>query len=250
MSDHPTIYEETFRVHSYECDVNRQMKPAAFFQHLTEAATVHAGILGVGFEAMYARNLFWVHARMKLKFFHFPRIGEHVTIHTWPKTIQQKLFYIRDFEMRAENGERLAAATSAWLVMDASARRMLPPKSLDFDLPTVDRAGLDKPLERIGLAQEDGEERLRVRAAYSAVDMLGHVNNSRYVEWICDALPADMIGQRPLDWLQVNYDREVRPGEEVSVTANPVPPDGNLWALQGLNRSNGTRAFEAAIKWQ
>jgi medium-chain acyl-[acyl-carrier-protein] hydrolase len=134
--------------------------------------------------------------------------------------------------------------------MDATARRMLPPKSLDLDLPTADRVGLDEPLERIGLAQEDGEERLRVRAAYSAVDMLGHVNNSRYVEWICDALPADMIGQRPLDWLQVNYDREVRPGEEVSVTANPVPPDGDLWALQGLNRSNDTRAFEAAVRWK
>ncbi|NMB67528.1 MAG: hypothetical protein GYA20_02055 [Chloroflexi bacterium] len=250
MTPTESIYAETFRVHSYECDVNRQMKPAAFFQHLTEAATVHAGKLGVGFEAMYARNLFWVHARMKLKFFHFPHIGENVTIHTWPKTIQQKLFYIRDFEMLAENGERLAAATSAWLVMDATARRMLPPKSLDLDLPTADRVGLDEPLERIGLAQEDGEERLRVRAAYSAVDMLGHVNNSRYVEWICDALPADMIGQRPLDWLQVNYDREVRPGEEVSVTANPVPPDGDLWALQGLNLSNDTRAFEAAIKWK
>ena len=101
--------------------------------------------------------------------------------------------------------------------------------------------------DSFGLAQEDGEECLRVRAAYSAVDMLGHVNNSRYVEWICDALPAEMIVQRPLDWVQVNYDREVRSGEEVAVTANPVPPDGNLWALQGLNRSNGTRAFEAAI---
>lgn len=249
MNQTEPIHTETFRVHSYECDVNQKMKPAAFFQHLTEAATVHAGKLGVGFDVMYARNMFWVHARMKLKFFHFPRIGEHVTIHTWPKTIQQKLFYIRDFEMLAENGERLAAATSAWLVMDAAARRMLPPKSLDLDLPTANRVGLDEPLERIGLAQ-DGEERLRVRAAYSAVDMLGHVNNSRYIEWVCDAFPMEQIAGGALDWLQVNYDREVRPGEEVVVLANPAPQEGSLWALEGLNRSNETRAFEAAVKWK
>lgn len=249
MSDHPIIYEEILHVNGFECDLNQKLKPAAFFQHLTEAATLHAAELGVGFDAMYARNLFWVHARMKIQFYRFPRVHDRIIIHTWPKTIQQKLFYIRDFEMLTENGERLAAATSAWLVMDAAARRMVPPKSLDFDLPTADRAGLDEPLERIGLAQS-GEECLRVRAGYSAVDMLGHVNNSRYVEWICDAVPMEMIAGRELDWLQVNYDREVRPGEEVAVTANPVPPDANLWALEGHNHSNGTRAFEAALRWK
>lgn len=249
MSDNPTIYEETLRINGYECDLNQKLKPASFFQHLTEAATLHAANLGVGFDEMYARNLFWVHARMKIKFFRFPRVHDLITIHTWPKTIQQKLFYIRDFEVLDSSGERLAAATSAWLVMDAAARRMVPPKSLELSLPTAERIGLDEPLERIGLAQ-DGEERLRVRAGYSAVDMLGHVNNSRYVEWICDAFPMEIIAQRELDWLQVNYDREVRPEEEVAVTANPVPPDANLWALEGINRSNDTRAFEAALRWK
>lgn len=249
MSDHPAIYEETLRVNGFECDLNQKLKPAAFFQRLTEAATLHAARLGVGFDAMYARNLFWVHARMKIQFYRFPRVHDQITIRTWPKTIQQKLFYIRDFEVLNSAGERLAAATSAWLVMDAAARRMVPPKSLDFDLPSVDRTGLDEPLERIGLAQ-GGEERLRVRAGYSAVDMLGHVNNSRYVEWICDAVPMEMISRHQLDWLQINYDREVRPGEEVSVLANPVPSDANLWALEGINQSNDTRAFEAALRWK
>jgi acyl-ACP thioesterase len=250
MSDAITIYQETVRINSYECDLNQAFKPAAFFQRLTEAAGIHAALLGVGFDAMLARNLYWVHARMKIQFFSFPRAGETITIRTWPKTIQQKLFFIRDFEVLEPSGGRLAAATSAWLIIDAATRRMVPPQSANLLLPAVsDRVGLAEPLERLGLAR-DGEERLRVRAAYSAVDMLGHVNNSRYVEWICDAFPFEMFNQRQLDWLQINYDHEVRPGEELAVLANPAGQDANLWALEGINRSNDTRAFEAALRWK
>jgi acyl-ACP thioesterase len=187
---------------------------------------------------------------MKIKFFRMPRVGDLITLRTWPKTIQQKLFYIRDFEILDRSGERLAAATSAWLVINASTRRLVPPQSLDLNLPAVnDLIGLDEPLDRLGYAQ-DSEERLRVCAGYSAVDILGHVNNSRYVEWICDAFPVETFRQRKLDWLQINYDHEILPGEEVSILANPATHDSNIWALEGINRSNNTRAFESAIHWQ
>lgn len=244
------IFEQTVRVNTFECDFNQRWKPAAFFQHLTEAAGVHAALLGVGLDAMLARNLFWVHSRMKIKFLGFPRAGEPVTIRTWPKTIQQKLFYIRDFEILDAAGDRLAAATSAWLVIDATSRRMLPPQSLSFDLPTLPtRAGLDEPLEKIA-APADGQERLSVQAAYSAVDMLGHVNNSRYVEWICDAFPLEAYRKSSLEWLQINYDREIRPGETAALLTRESPETPGLWTVEGVNRSNDTRAFESALQWR
>jgi medium-chain acyl-[acyl-carrier-protein] hydrolase len=250
MTDEPNpIYTETVRINAYECDFQQQLKPAAFFQRLTEAAGIHAARLGVGFADFSARNLFWVHSRLKIKFIAFPHAGDLITIRTWPKTIQQKLFYIRDFEVLDAGGERIAAATSAWVIVNATTRRLVPPQAIDLNLPTVsDWHGLDEPLDRLNLAQ-NGAERLRVRAGYSAVDILGHVNNSRYVEWLCDAFPFDMWGQRKLDWIQINYDHEVLPGEEVSVLANPAPPDPGLWALEGHNQANATRAFEAAVRW-
>lgn len=244
------IYEETLRVAGYECDFNHELKPAAFFRHLTEAAGVHAERLGAGFEEMFTCNLFWVHSRMKIKFYSFPRVGEIITLRTWPKTIQQKLFFIRDFEVLDTNGKRLAAATSAWLVIDAATRRMVPSQSSNVNIPaSPDRIGLDEPLEKLGLAK-NGEERLRVHAGYSSVDILNHVNNSRYVEWICDAFQPETFVQHKLDWLQINYDNETRPGEAVSILVNPVENAASLWALEGINLSTGKRAFESVVHWK
>jgi acyl-ACP thioesterase len=244
------LYQETCRVPAYECDPGGNLKPAGFFRLMTEAAVLHAELLGAGFEVLRTRNLFWVNSRMKVQFLRYPRMGETVTLRTWPKTIQQKLFFIRDFELVDADGARLAGATSAWLVIDAVSRRMVPSQTASIDLPgQPERIGLDEPLERLGLAH-DGEERLRRTANYSALDPMGHVNNSRYIEWICDALPQERLTAGKLDWLQINYDHETRPGEELCVKSNPVAADPTLWALEGVNQTDGLRAFEAAVRWK
>lgn len=250
MHGEDIIYETKERVNNFECDFQRCWKPAAVFQHLTEAATIHADQLGFGFDAMLALNLFWVHSRMKIKFLAFPQAGDEITIRTWPKTIQQKLFYIRDFEMLDSGGQPLALATSAWLVIDATKRRMIPPRSLDINLPCIpEKYGLNEPLEKLGL-ERSGEERLHVRAGYSVVDMLGHVNNSRYVEWISDAFPIDMYEQNTLDWIQINYDHEIRPGEEVALLVKEQADEDAAWQVVGNNCTNETLAFEAMLHWR
>jgi acyl-ACP thioesterase len=244
------IFEETIRINTYECDTRQNWKPAAFFQHMTETAHLHSIKLGVGFDELFANDLTWVHSRMKIQFYRFPQVDEIVTIRTWPKTIQQKLFYVRDFEVLDTNEQRLAASTSSWLIINTRTRRLVPPRSLSFTLPILeDRHGLDETLEKLDLEQV-GEERLREQASYSTIDIVGHVNNSRYVEWICDAFPMEMYAQHQLDWIQVNYDHEILPGEEVSVLVNSLAPNDGLWSVQGHNRSNDTRAFEAKLHWK
>jgi len=250
MTEHPYIYQTKIPVRSFECDINRQWKPASFFQHLTETAGHHAEKLGCGFDVMLARDLFWVHSRMKIKFLRFPTDGEKITITTWPKTIQQKLFFVRDYQIHAEDGELLAAASSAWLVINATERRMVPPLSTGLDLPCIpDKTALEGTLDRLSVG-EGGDERLKLTANYSSIDMLGHVNNSRYVEWICDSFPMERYKNQQLDWLQINYDKEIRPGEDVSVFLQEPDGEPSKWAVAGRNMSNGTRAFEAVGQWK
>jgi acyl-ACP thioesterase len=243
------VYKDTIRVNYFECDFRNHWKPSAIFQHLTETASTHAEQLGFGINKFSAHNIFWVHSRMKIKFFHFPSGGEKVIINTWPKTIQQKLFYIRDFEVFNTNDQRIAVATSAWLIIDATTRKMVSPHSLQLGLPELpDRKGLDEPLEKINL-NGDGKEKLQITAGYSAVDMVGHVNNSRYVEWICDCFPMEAYREKELDWLQINYEHEVRPGEKVSILTSETDVDSNAWVAEGINKSSDNRAFTAMMHW-
>ena len=246
----PPIHSETFAIHPIECDFNQEWKPPAIIQHLTDIAGLHAAELGVGFDEMLSHDLYWVHSRMKIVYLGYPRANQVITIRTWPRTIYRRLIYIRDFEVVSEAGERLLAASSNWLIINAATRRMAPPRSVKLTIPEVHiPIGMDETLERLESAH-DGDERLRLMAGYSSVDLVGHVNNSRYVEWICDAFPLEMFKKRKLDFLQINYEHEVLPGEEVSVRVNQVGGETGLWAVEGHNLSNGTCAFQSLVRWK
>ena len=52
-------------------------------------------------------------------------------------------------------------------------------------------------------------------ARYSDLDMNGHVNNVNYVEWALDSIGFDVTSKLPLKELFVNYNAEVKLGDEV-----------------------------------
>ena len=250
LSEDNSIYTETFAVPTYECDANLRWKPSAFLQHMTSAANQHIDLIGEGYQALLDQGLVWVLSRIKFRFFSFPRVEEQITIRTWPKTIQQKLFFIRDYEILNAQGELLTVATSAWLMMNMQTRRLVPPSALQLNLPqNPSRHALDEPLEKL-TSPADGEERLRLRAAYSAIDVVGHVNNARYIEWVCDAFPTSWHQRHSLETLQINYDREVHPEDEVSVKVALLDGQPGAFALSGHNLTQNTEAFAATVSWK
>ena len=249
LSEDNSIYTETFAVPTYECDANLRWKPSGFLQHMTAAANAHINLLGKGYQALLDKGLVWVLSRIKFQFLRFPRAEEQITIRTWPKTIQQKLFFIRDYEILSASGELLTAATSAWLMMNMQTRRLVPPHALRLNLPQNPRQALAEPLEKLSMPA-DGGERLRLRAGYSAIDLVGHVNNARYIEWVCDTFPIDWHLSHQLEALQINYDREVHPEDEVVVKVAPLDGKPGAFALSGQNLTQSTEAFTAAVSWK
>ena len=242
-------FQRTFSVNTYDCDFEGRWKPTAFFQVMSESAANHADLLGVGYKAMLEVGYFWVLSRFKVRFLKYPQMGDLVHLKTWPKTIQQKLFYVRDYELFDQSEEPVALATSAWLVLDAKSRRLVPPASLPgLKLPSNPEAfALDEPLEKLKM-DEDGEVKIRQTASYSAIDLVGHVNNTRYIDLICDSVDFSHYQTREFDALQINFDKEVRLGEEVEVRETLLQDDPMRLGFVGNNLSRQTRAFEAVVQ--
>jgi medium-chain acyl-[acyl-carrier-protein] hydrolase len=243
------VFSEILRVKSYEVDFQNRWKPHCVQQSLQEAAAVHAGELGFGYPQMRERGLAWVLSRMRIDFGYMPGMGGMVELRTWPKGVQQRLFFTRDFTLTATDGRRIAAATSAWVLVDMAKRRILPPSALPGDLPRHGEDAIPDLLEKIILPTGDAglPELGTFSPAYSAVDPVGHANSARYVEWIVDCFPFESYAERSLGSLQINFSTEVKPGEHVSVGAGQVDA---RWLAQGIILESGTRAFEASFDWK
>jgi acyl-ACP thioesterase len=244
------VWTEEIRIKSSETDFQQKWKPAYVLQALLEAAGNHANYHGFGFYGMLDQDIAWVLSRLKIRFYDLPTMGEPVIIQTWLKGIQQKIFFMRDFKLDRPDGRPVAVASYAWLIINLKTRRLLPPQSVNMTFPYMnDMVALDEPLEKIGVP-DDLPERMTVDANYSTIDVLGHVTSTRYVEWICDCFSLDEYRSRSLDWLQVNYVNESKPGERLAIAAGPDATNPANWLVKGTNLNSGQRAFEAALGWK
>ncbi len=242
------IWIEEVQINHVEGDYYRRWKLSSLFLALQEAAAHHAINLGAGYDELHPQNIAWVLSRFKICFNTFPFAGERVIIQTWPKGVAQKLFFIRDFLILADDNLTVyARARSAWLLTNLTTRRIQKPGVLRVDIPrNHGRDALDEPLERI-MIKDDLEEQFRVQARPSMLDLMGHVTSARYLEWVVDCFPVQAFEDDALAWLQVNFNHEVKPGQRVSVACGCSVEQKNTWFVQGDNLDSGAKAFEAAL---
>ena len=65
---------------------------------------------------------------------------------------------------------------------------------------------------------------------YSDLDANGHVNNTRYADWLCDALGIDMMKKKRIAVFTVDYRHEVLPGDRLEMV---LGTDGGGFSLSG-----------------
>lgn len=243
-------YEVRVKPSYFECDFRRQWKLTQIFQRLSETALEHADISGFGGNKFYDKGLMWVLSRVKVQMSEYPMAGTDLIVRTWPKTIQQKLFFIRDFEILTLDGKKIGSSSSAWLIVDAQERKLIPPARTGLNFPMIpDKHGIDETLEKI-TAVECDEPVSQVKVGYTSLDLYSHVNNSRYIDWVCDAFEFEQYQKQKIQSIQINYDHELKAGDLVEILRNKDAGDANKYQVSGRKTGEAQNAFSALVEWR
>lgn len=207
-------YQQSFRINSYQTDLNARMKPSAILEVMQEMAGAHAELLQIGRKQLLARNLVWILTRVEVRMERYPVFGETITVETFPMP-NRRWFFPRYFIFRDESGMQIGCAGSLWALLDIQERKMSRP---DAVLPLMpDNRDLTAPLglpATVAEADAPAVEAAR-RTVYTDLDMNGHVNNTRYLDWCCNALGIDLLRDHVLASFALNYNQEILPGQDI-----------------------------------
>ncbi len=216
-----SVWKEKFRVRSYETGPTGRASVATICNYLQEVAGNHAFRLGVSVEHLHERRLTWVLTRLRVFIDNYPHWRDEITIETWPSGVEG-LFATRDFLLQDDSGRRLGRATSGWMIIDLDRRRpvRMPEIITSLEPPRRDRAVAEASPRLATPASET--EHLPIRVEYSDLDVNGHVNNVRYVEWALDAMSAEELASHDLTELDVHYRAEAVYGDAVAVHTGPL----------------------------
>jgi acyl-ACP thioesterase len=261
------IFQESFPLRFGAVDRSDRLTLAATFDLFQEAAISHAERLGAGRDALARTRQGWILSRISVLMDRRPVFGEMITVRSWPRG-QEKLFALRDYDIRDASGAALVRGRGNWLILDLDRRRPLRPQAVIEGMPLNE--GIDAlPSGTGSLAVRDNLTKTgERRALYSDIDYNGHVNNTRYIQWIQDTVDGALLETADRMRLDINYLSEVLPGETTELwiaELSPDPPaeDGGVqiagavpprclcpgaFALEGRKSGEGQAAFRAELR--
>ena len=204
-----------FHIINSDADCFGRLKPSMLLFYCQDVAGNHCQYLGADYDTLAQKNLIWAIIRQKVQITRLPRSGETMRIETWPMPTT-KVCYPRSTVAYDADGNELFRSIGMWVLMDATSRAMiLPGKS------GVDVEGLLTGTELAApgsLAAKQYERLDQRRVCYTDLDRNGHMNNTKYLEWMADLLPSSFHRDHTATEFTVCYHSEAREGNQLHMS--------------------------------
>lgn len=208
------LFFQNFYINDMAVDRYGRLKPSAILFFAQEVAGQHCNLLQVDYDTLASRRMFWAVIRHRVQITRLPTRGETIRVETWPMPTTRAA-YPRSVVAYDENGNECFRSISLWVLMDLDSRNMiLPGKSGITVTGTLRGTELAPPS---ALAPGQLRNRRSRTVSYTDLDRNGHMNNTRYLDWIDDLLPSAFHEGHIAQEFTVCYYSEGREGQELDL---------------------------------
>ncbi|MDU2559638.1 MAG: acyl-[acyl-carrier-protein] thioesterase [Streptococcus mitis] len=199
--------------------------------------------LGVSDKAILENyNLVWIITDYDIEVARLPRFAEEITIETEALSYN-RLFCYRRFTIYDEAGQELIHMMATFVLMDRDSRKV---HAVESEIVAPYQSDFDKKLIRGSKYDSLNEPIIKdYHVRFYDLDMNGHVNNSKYLDWIFEVMGADFLTHYIPKKINLKYVKEVRPG---GVITSAVERTG-LESKHEITSDGATNA-QAIITWQ
>ncbi len=233
------IFAKEYELRGSDFDSGGHLRPASVLDLFQDVAGLHAERLGIGFETLLQRQEIWVLTKVRYRLVQAPALYERVRVRTWP-LVPGRLSFRREYAIESLDGRVLVQGASEWVVVHATERRVLSPGNVypageehctdSFFPPRLPKV---PPLAATG-------EGLEIVPGYSHLDRNGHVNNTRYADYVVDALGSTAAVKE----LWLDYHKELLQGDSVTVELQRQEGCAVVWGFNGA----GERMFACRVE--
>jgi len=207
-------FNKDFEVHYYEINKFREATPVTLLNYLEEAATSHSSFVGYDMDKLKSDGIGWVLNRWVLNIERYPYWNESIVVETWPSSFE-RFYATREFYIKDSSGIVIGKATSLWIFINLEKRKPIRiPENFGEVYGVNFLKAVTEPYREIRILGEP-EVRKEFAVRQLDIDTNDHVNNSKYVEWMLEAIPEKVYNSYMMSSLEIEYKKETRYGEKI-----------------------------------
>ena len=206
------VWQDEYTLHTFMCDAERKARLTAICHCMQETAGDNAAQFRLGYEGMQANNQAWVLNRMRVQIHDYPDWKSRLYVQTWVQLMRGP-FSQRYFLLKNENDETIGSANTFWVVIDTTTHKPQRLKS-KTEIPITDHVPPCGTAEKIVLP-DDLQLIDNHQVKQSDLDLLNHVNNVKYLEWILDT-QTNIKATRPHQ-IDLNFVGQARLNDKVEI---------------------------------
>jgi acyl-ACP thioesterase len=219
--------------------------------YFQDIATEHADILGIGYNDLRSQGLGWVMIRMSFKIMQSPKVGETITIKTFPEK-PKAADVNRGYYVVNKAGETIVTATSKWCVVDLNThkvRRCSPlfTKFRDSDyIPTQPLDNANPKIEKLSDYGETVGEPITHTVHVTDLDCNVHMNNARYGDVILNICGMEMLRENTVSRIDINFMSQLFIGDSFEVYK---AQKDNVTFIEAKKCDSEVVVFRSRVEW-
>ena len=243
-------FEKEYRVHVYETGPDGRLNLFSLFNYLQDIASDHAVKLGFGRDDLMRENRFWVLSRIYVTITEWPLWEETIIVKTWPNGTD-KLFALRNYEVRYPDGRHISSGSSSWLILDHTTKRVQRPDSIltqyNFDLHT--NGSPVRYATKLEPASENAIVTPPFKIKVDDLDVNLHANNVRYLNWVSNTYALDFVMKNVPRSVEINYLAESVYGEDIVIKTSVEDEKSSCFSHSVFRTADNKELCRIRIEW-
>ena len=223
-------------------DMNGHIKLPSLILLSLQVSGSQSDQLGVSDKEILEKyNLVWIITEYDIDVIRLPRFAEEITIETEALSYN-RLFCYRRFTIYDESGQAIIQMLATFALMDRDSRKV---HSVDPEMVAPYLSEFSKKIIRGPKCTDlDNPTSKDYHVRFYDLDMNGHVNNSKYLDWIFEVMGADFLMGHIPQKINLKYVKEVRPGGMISSSYELIGSQSRHQVT-----SQGVVNAQALIQW-
>lgn len=242
-------FDKEFELRFFEMNRIGEASPITILTLLQETAAEHCNAAGHNLLSLMSEDLGWVLLSGAMQMERYPRYKEKIIIRTWIsqyhaiRGFRENIIYDEDYNI-------LGRARGLWLFFDIEKRK---PKRIEPDFINrwsfCKEISLDYNITNKIQAIDNATCTKEFKVNMYDTDTNKHANNLRYLQWIMESIPDEIINNYYLSFIEGRFISEAQ-YEDIIVSSTKRDTKENTFVHTIRIKSTNTVCATGKTQWK